>query len=329
MWSCNLWDIYSKNSDESQVLCCLIHHRLMRPFQNKSGWRSSWCSSKRTSWLGCRIACDGIQHYLMFSLSSAGVLLPIRVILLLNTNWFDVSVDLRITADIFYLVKKHLPLVKSQTRKEDTRGRFLHCPCRVQNPWYHLTSKGQQQDRKRYGRQGKGQWKSRPSIKPSVLYQVKIRFWLSRPLCGGEHSQQDRVCGTDKPCQLSPLEIVASGNHNTTTTTKSLNTDIYLPIKTCHIPALYLKLNLWSPFKPGWKELWAESCSSITKCLCWAEPICCKAFCCKAAVTSTSPPAQFCWCQFLCAAGSLYVVTHVEIIRKESINDWHSKLCLI
>lgn len=147
----------------------------MRPFQNKASWKSSWCSLKRTSWLGCKIACDG-QHYLTFSLSSAGVLLPIDIILLLHTNWFDVSVDLRITTDIFYLVKEHLALEESQTRKQDTRGRLLHCPwgwetCRVKNPWYHLTSKGQQQDRKRYGSQEKWQWKCRPSIRSSVLYQ--------------------------------------------------------------------------------------------------------------------------------------------------------------
>lgn len=160
----------------------------------------------------------------------------------------------------------------------------------------------------------------------------KIRFWLSRPLlCGEEHPEQDRVCGTDRPHQLA----AATGNSGfrkpqyNNNNKKSLNTGVYLPIK----PVTFLHCTLNQTF--GALSEWAgRSCgqnpvSSITKCLCWAEPICCRAFCCKAAVTSPSLPAQFCWCQFLCATGSLYVVTHVGVIRKELINDWHNKLCLI
>lgn len=57
-----------------------------------------------------------------------------------------------------------------------------------------------------------------------------------------------------------------------------------------------------------------EITNPITKRLSWAVPTHC-----RAATTPTfllSPPLRFCWEQISCIAGSCYVMTHVEILRK-------------
>lgn len=160
----------------------------------------------------------------------------------------------------------------------------------------------------------------------------KIRFWLSRPLlCGEEHPEQDRVCGTDRPHQLA----AATGNSGFrkpqyNNNNKKISKHRGLPAnKTCHLSALYLKPNLWSSFRVGWKELWAESCEQHHKMPVLSRANLLQSILLQGSSNISLPPCSVLLMPILCATGSLYVVTHVGVIRKELINDWHNKLCLI
>lgn len=195
----------AKNPDESQVLCCLIHHRIMRPFQNKSSWRSSWCSLKRTSWLGLRWHSTLSHVFSVICWSSSAHLRNFapEYQLIQCFSWFE-----NYSWHILSCQKEFASWGKSNQEARYQRE-VPSLPLQGAKPLIPIdvqrTTTGQKEI-----------WKARKrTVKIQTFNQakcaasVKIRFWLSKPLLhGGEHLEQDRVCGIDKPHQLT----AATGN---------------------------------------------------------------------------------------------------------------------